>query len=368
VQGGTMHMHATTAGSGPCGADGIAFQGTGSAAVSGATIIVDDANASCVASGLTTFSGVRLNGSAVSSTIANTTVQLGANPTNSSYGAFLYSPGVHELVRNIFSLGPAHSAVGVGACTTATLDGNLITLASTQVSSTGVETETTGGCPSSFPLTLVNNVIQAGSSSGVSIGIALGPITSPSPLVVNKTVSAGLSGTTGHSRALDMRSVSAIVANNLLFAATGATNSVCASESDAAANPASFAVNALFDCSTALYANAIGTSGPTGATGAGCPSGEQCCKTVACLNANASIYGNIAPSGYAAIGFDASLRLTAATPASIALGGLNAAQAVCGPSGGATLSCGNVTVDAGDKQRTCPTPGVDCYSMGAYEY
>ncbi len=214
-----------------------------------------------------------------------------------------------------------------------------------------------------------NNLLMTGptlASNMQTFGILArdpAPITNQSPFlaVANNLIYAG--GGDGTSIAVSDALIGSIYINNIMLTGPGA-NRFCLYESWPDKKIANFRNNLLLECPTALYRD-VSDSGTSNLTAIADVNDEA---TTTQNGTPATVGGNLTAANLAAVGFvdfPTNVHLTPATPSNIRLQGLNAALVACGPGG--FWGCGGVADDLAKNLRTCPTVGVDCYSMGPYE-
>ncbi len=149
-----------------------------------------------------------------------------------------------------------------------------------------------------------------------------------------------------------MHSVTAV--NNIFVSGAGATSICYTGELD------DLRSNVFIGCTTALFANHdSGDGGLTSIDDVNKPSAfVDRTPTQASGNltfASLSDLDMVGPTDF---------HLTAATPAHVRFGGINAATNTCGT--GSSSSCGDVETDRDLAPRTCPAAG-QCFSIGPYE-
>ncbi len=363
--GGSVHAGLSMTTGGTC-TSLLVYHNGGDFSASGTTLTSDGDTGSCNTIGSCT--GLQLSGYDGTGTLQGLTVQVGTC-SGSAVGASLLA-GNYTLTRNEITAAAGTSSIGIDMLNaSARIDGNRVIAgdaSGSDMESAGVRIGSGSGGDG---MVLVNNLIQSGDSTlGNAHGIWLNnaPSGIPSFLIVNNTVSAGSSVSTGRSSALDLHvQTAAIIANNILFT-TGGTQRYCIHEFSPSGSPASLQSNVVIDCPTALYADAVLSMGD-------CDETHLCRMLEDDLNnpdlttgAGRTAAGNIKLLDVDALKADATMHLTVNTPPLIATGGLNTGEDLCGPT--ATGSCGAITVDGDGDDRSCPTEGTDCYSRGAYEY
>ena len=214
-----------------------------------------------------------------------------------------------------------------------------------------------------------NNVLMTGptlASNMQTFGIlARDPaaLTTQTPFmaVANNLIYAG--GGDGTSIAVSDGLIGSIYVNNIMLTGPG-TNRFCLYENWPDKKIANFRNNLLLECPTALYRD-VSDLGTDNRTAIADINNEA---TTTQNGSPATIGGNMTAPNLASVGFadfPADVHLTADTPANIRLNGFNAALNACGP--GSFWGCGGVTNDLSQDPRTCPTAGVDCFSVGPYE-
>ena len=198
--------------------------------------------------------------------------------------------------------------------------------------------------------TITNNIVTANHTGGTGANSAAITMFSGSPTITNNTLIHRWTGGSPTYHAIYRQGtdpttvITARISNNIIIAATGSGAQTCLG------NLATQDVrtNVLVNCSEGITSGAI--TGITNSTG-----------NIGYTWAN---FATLAFQGGATYADGMDLRLTAGSPVSMRLGGLNAATSVCGSG---STSCGSVTVDRNNIARTCPTAGTDCFSIGAYE-
>ena len=222
---------------------------------------------------------------------------------------------------------------------------------------------------------VVNNIIRGGANTspgGQTVAVLLAPppasglgVGDGAIVLANNTIVSGPAS--GPSYGVELR-IRATLANNVVFTSAGTTR-MCIVENGPAASPLSFENNLLFDCPTALYAE-------YDASGACADLSQHNCLTsiddvndatrittgtgVAAGNLTAADLDTLAFSGAPSGDY----RLTPSTPAAVRKLGKDTSKASCGT--GSSASCGSVLLDAAGVDRSCPTEGLDCYSIGAF--
>ncbi len=267
--------------------------------------------------------------------VSQSTLRGGAS-TNTSYGLFAAdSSGGASVILTDNDI--ASPAIGNAVSTGVTVSNG----AHSRITSNKIRGGSTGLDVNAATTVIANNDICAG-----VIGVVI-----EKAWLVNNTICTGDPGrgiTPAPYYAVQDLAVGSIVANNILF--SRASSGVCYRASNTGVT---FENNLLFDCATFVDA----------AKGDGALTTIGDANTASEFGSPASITsGNVTDAGAETYFSDFSfvggnLQLEASTPDPIRLGGLDASGA----------SLGSVTDDFNHKTRTCPTPGSNCYSLGAYE-
>ncbi len=245
--------------------------------------------------------------------------------------------------------------------------------------------------PASMPSRIERSTIRAGdATNSYGLLIAGGAGTAP-PVVINNTIAPGFGGTrsTGAqiSRGVFVNNTVAfrdcgaptcrrygvftqgptdtdiIVANNIVFGQGSEARGGCLGMTSTVSEPkvpSRIEHNLLVDCPGAFVEITQGLLIILGRFTDISDVNNPASYVFSGREAPASATGNINDDNGEAYFVDlpgGNWRLTLGTPAAIAYGGIDAA----GP------LYGFVGVDATQTTRTCPTPLVDCYSLGAYE-
>ncbi len=214
-----------------------------------------------------------------------------------------------------------------------------------------------------------NNILVTGATLdafGVTYGLLatdseLATAESPFLAVANNLIYAG--GGPGTAMAVSDGLVGSIYVNNIMATGPGAVR-YCLSETWADNKIANFRNNLLLECPTALYRD-ISDLGEANRTAIDDVNLEA---NTTQNGVAGSVAGNITAAsllGVGFAGFPTDVRLTAASPANVRLGGTDASQVACGPGG--FYACGGLPTDFVSAARTCPTEGSNCYSIGPFE-
>lgn len=326
---------------------------------SGQTVISDN-----VVHSLTPRSWHGIRVSTAGATIRDNTIAIDQCTSSCKLGAAIFVEGSDVVIeRNVITHG-GHTGPAVGV----DLEESRFDVRNNRVTmGAGATTalKTTSTFAAQQPSVVANNILLGGSTFTpvADFSTALDVQSLYTVLVANNVLYGG----SGASTARAVRDQSGVATetsyvNNIMFNGD-ATPSYCFYETDSA-HPTFFRANLLFGCPTALYRDYSSVDG------------ERLWTTIAQVNnaanttqgVSATAGGNLTLGSLAEVGFVAfpdDVHLTAATPVAVRRSGLNAAQALCGPS--SNLGCGNVVEDYDRVTRTCPTPVTACYSLGPYE-
>lgn len=211
------------------------------------------------------------------------------------------------------------------------------------------------------PSYVVNNILMSGATTTLAEASTALAVIDPDLgssrrwlAVANNLMYAG--GGPGTAAAVTDSLIGTSYVNNIMLTGAGAA-AYCFRETRIG-GPRSvydFRNNLLLGCTAALYRYQDPT--PRDLTSI---ADVNALTSVGIYRDNATL-PNVATVAFA--DFPADLRLTATTPAVVRYEGLDVPHTTCDGS-----SCGVVLDDFAGTARTCTNPGVECYSMGPYEY